>query len=245
MGPAAPGQTSWMRDMVQTGVTMEMIRNENIRRLSSVDKLLSVLTRGMADATTTPAATRPDPSLGVVDSLRLEGGPDESARRHAAGLMRVNHVGEVCAQALYEGHALTVRDPRLSTFFLAAADEERDHLSWTGQRLRELQARPSLLIPVWYTGSLFLGALAGVAGGRWALGFMAETERQVEAHLQGHLERLPANDSRSRAIVTQMKTDEARHADQAWSEGGAVMPAPVAAVMRFVSKIMTTVAYRI
>ena len=160
-------------------------------------------------------------------------------------ITNINHVGEVCAQALYEGHALTVRNEQLSTFFLAAADEEHDHLAWTAQRLRELQSRPSLLMPVWYVGSLSLGALAGLAGGRRALGFMAETERQVEAHLQGHLERLPDNDSRSRAIVMQMKDDEARHADQAWAEGASPMPMPVAALMRFASRIMTTVAYRV
>jgi ubiquinone biosynthesis monooxygenase Coq7 len=169
---------------------------------------------------------------------------DEASRRHVAGLMRVNHVGEVCAQALYEGHALTVRDDRLSSFFMAAAEEERDHLAWTRQRLRELSAPPSVLIPVWYLGSLSLGSLAGLAGGRWALGFMAETERQVEAHLQSHLERLPESDSRSRAIIEQMKKDETRHGEEALLQGGARIPKPIAGLMRFTSRIMTTVAYR-
>ena len=170
---------------------------------------------------------------------------DEASRRHAAGLMRVNHVGEVCAQALYEGHALTVGDDQLASFFLAAADEERDHLAWTHQRLQELQASPSMLIPLWYLGSISLGSLAGYAGPRWALGFMAETERQVEAHLDGHLERLPEADKRSRAIVEQMKADEARHGKEAMLKGGARIPAPIRGLMKFTSRIMTTVAYRI
>jgi len=214
------------------------------RRLSLLDRLLSVAGRALADATTSPAATRPIP----VPPLRAPGaepGMDEASRLHAAGLMRVNHVGEVCAQALYEGHALTVGDERLASFFMSAADEERDHLAWTGQRLRELQASPSVLIPVWYLGSLSIGALAGFAGPRWALGFMAETERQVEAHLQSHLDRLPEADSRSRAIVEQMKTDEARHGAEAMLQGGAKLPMPIPGMMRFTSSIMTTVAYRI
>lgn len=219
-------------------------RTNDIRRLSTFDKLLSVLARGAVDATTSVTALRPSSSPGAPDLSSVEEALDEPSRRHAAGLMRVNHVGEICAQALYEGHALTVRDERLSAFFRAAANEERDHLAWTGQRLRELGARPSVILPVWYLGSLAIGALAGRGGGRWALGFMAETERQVEAHLQGHLQRLPENDARSRAIVTRMKADEARHAEQARFEGGAPMPVPVVGAMQFVSKIMTTIAYR-
>lgn len=219
-------------------------RRERIRRLSPLDRLLAVATRALADATTNPAPTRacpvpPGARSATDDTL------DEASRLHAAGLMRVNHVGEVCAQALYEGHALTVRDEALSAFFLAAADEERDHLAWTRQRLRELDADPSLLNPVWYLGSLALGAAAGLAGGSRALGFMAETERQVEAHLQGHLQRLPVNDLRSRAIVEEMKADEARHGDQARTRGGAPMPLPVIGAMRLMSRLMTKVAYRI
>jgi ubiquinone biosynthesis monooxygenase Coq7 len=215
-----------------------------VRRLSAVDRLLAFATRAMADATTTPAPSRPTPvPRGVPASI--DETLDEEARRHAGALMRVNHVGEVCAQALYEGHALTVRDGRLSAFFLAAADEERDHLAWTRQRLRELDANPSLLNPLWYAGSLSLGALAGIAGGAKALGFMAETERQVEAHLQGHLQRLPEKDLRSRAIVEEMKADEARHGDEARSKGASPMPLPVIGAMRLMSKMMTTLAYRI
>jgi ubiquinone biosynthesis monooxygenase Coq7 len=217
---------------------------EGVRRLSTLDRLLAVTTRALADAASTPTPIRPTPVPRGIPAAADEA-LDEDARAHAGALMRVNHVGEVCAQALYEGHALTVRDNRLSAFFLAAADEERDHLAWTRQRLRELEANPSLLNPLWYVGSLSLGALAGLAGGSKALGFMAETERQVEAHLQGHLQRLPENDLRSRAIVEEMKADEARHADEARSKGASPMPLPVIGAMRLMSKVMTTLAYRI
>jgi 3-demethoxyubiquinol 3-hydroxylase len=223
---------------------MQNYERESLRRLSPFDRLLAIAARGLADATTTPAPTRPMPVPRGVPAAADEV-LDEGARLHAGGLMRVNHVGEICAQALYEGHALTVRDDRLSSFFLAAADEERDHLAWTRQRLRELDANPSLLNPVWYLGSLSMGALAGLAGGPRALGFMAETERQVEAHLQGHLQRLPENDLRSRAIVEEMKADEARHADEARSKGATPMSWPVVGAMRLMSKVMTTLAYRI
>lgn len=223
---------------------MNNYESESIRRLSPFDRLLAVATRGLADATTTPAPIRPMPVPRGVPAA-ADDALDDDARRHAGGLMRVNHVGEICAQALYEGHALTVRDDRLSAFFLAAADEERDHLAWTRQRLRELDATPSLLNPVWYVGSLSMGALAGLAGGPKALGFMAETERQVEAHLQGHLKRLPENDLRSRAIVEEMKADEARHADEARSKGGSPLSWPMVGAMRLMSKVMTTLAYRI
>jgi 3-demethoxyubiquinol 3-hydroxylase len=223
---------------------MNNYERESLRRLSLFDRLLAIAARGLADATTTSAPTRPMPVPRGVPAAADEV-LDEGARLHAGGLMRVNHVGEICAQALYEGHALTVRDDRLSSFFLAAADEERDHLAWTRQRLRELDANPSLLNPVWYLGSLSMGALAGLAGGPRALGFMAETERQVEAHLQGHLQRLPENDLRSRAIVEEMKADEARHADEARSKGATPMSWPVVGAMRLMSKVMTTLAYRI
>jgi ubiquinone biosynthesis monooxygenase Coq7 len=219
-------------------------RPDTVRRLSFVDRLLAIASRGLADATTAPTAIRPNPA-GPERGAGSEDAMNEGLREHAAGLMRVNHVGEVCAQALYEGHALTVRDPRLAAYFLAAADEERDHLAWTRLRLNELQSRPSLLNPVWYLGSLSLGSLAGLAGGRWALGFMAETERQVEAHLASHLDRLPVEDIRSRAIVEQMKADEGRHADEAYARGGARMPPPIPGLMRLMSKVMTTVAYRL
>ncbi|MEY4563321.1 MAG: hypothetical protein RLZZ618_2598 [Pseudomonadota bacterium] len=159
--------------------------------------------------------------------------------------MRVNHVGEVCAQALYNAQALTTRDPDLQAHFHEAAREETDHLAWTSQRLRELNARPSLLNPLWYAGSFGIGLLAGWAGRKASLSFVVETERQVERHLESHLQRLPADDLASRAIITQMKADEARHADQAESSGGARLPLPLQWAMTFASKIMTTTAHRI
>lgn len=225
---------------------------DDIRRTSRFDRLIAGAARLMAEAAGPPAARRPNPADAVVDQPAPGAGTapgadllDDDERRLAAGLMRVNHVGEVCAQALYEGHALTVRDARLAAFFRAAAAEERDHLAWTAQRLRELQARPSLLMPFWYAGSLSIGAAAGLAGGPRALGFMAETERQVEAHLDGHLDRLPRADTRSRAIVEQMKADEARHGQQAREAGAETLPRPLVLGMRLAGRLMTTVAERL
>jgi ubiquinone biosynthesis monooxygenase Coq7 len=159
--------------------------------------------------------------------------------------MRVNHVGEVCAQALYQAQALTARSPQLRDQMLAAAREETDHLAWTQERLRELKDRPSLLNPLWYAGSFAIGLVAGRLGDAASLGFVVETERQVEAHLASHLERLPAQDLASRAIVAQMKQDEARHADDALAAGAAPVPAPVKALMRAAARVMTSVAHRV
>jgi 3-demethoxyubiquinol 3-hydroxylase len=166
-------------------------------------------------------------------------------RRHAAALMRVNHVGEVCAQALYTAQALATRNPELRQHFQKAAAEETDHLAWTADRLTELDARPSLLNPLWYAGSFGLGLVAGRFGDRVSLGFVVETERQVEAHLQSHLDRLPSADHASRAIVVQMKEDEAAHAAQALQAGAAELPAPAKALMRAAAKVMTTTAHYI
>jgi ubiquinone biosynthesis monooxygenase Coq7 len=166
-----------------------------------------------------------------------------SERRHAAALMRVNHVGEVCAQALYTAQAVTTRDPALRKRFEAAAREETDHLAWTRTRLDELGDRPSRLNALWYAGAFGLGLVAGRFGDRVSLGFVVETERQVEAHLQSHLDRLPAGDHASRAIVAQMKTDEAAHAAQALQAGAAELPAPAKALMRAAAKVMTATAY--
>lgn len=166
-------------------------------------------------------------------------------QRHAAGLMRVNHVGEVCAQALYRGQALAgVRD-ETRALLREAAHEEVDHLVWCSQRLKELSSRPSLLNPIWYLGSFTLGALASRAGERYNLGFMAETERQVEAHLAQHLKTLPAHDERSRQVVVQMRDDEIRHRKTAQQHGAVSLPSPIPAIMTFVSKVMTKSAYRI
>jgi ubiquinone biosynthesis monooxygenase Coq7 len=157
----------------------------------------------------------------------------------------VNHAGEICAQALYAGQAATARDPSVREAMQQAADEEIDHLAWCESRLDELRSKPSLLNPLWYAGSFAIGAVAGLAGDRWSLGFVRETEIQVEAHLQEHLERLPPEDARSQAILDQMKTDEAQHARMAENAGAAVLPAPVRAAMAFTAGIMKSLAYRI
>jgi len=159
--------------------------------------------------------------------------------------MRVNHAGEVCAQALYQGQALTAKQESTRIQMEQAAREENDHLVWCRQRIRELGGHTSLLNPVWYTGSLALGAASGVIGDKWSLGFLAETEHQVVKHLDGHLQRLPANDNRSRAILEQMKEDEAKHKATALSAGGAVLPAAISKLMTLASRIMTFTAYRI
>ena len=164
-------------------------------------------------------------------------------KRHAGALMRVNHVGEVCAQALYQGQALTCEAPGIREALAKAANEETEHLAWTERRINELGARKSVLNPLWYIGSLSLGALAGKLGAPWSLGFLSETERQVEAHLDHHLAQLPWQDERSRAIVEQMKIDEAGHADMAVRLGARELPAPLKAAMRVTAKIMTGTAY--
>jgi ubiquinone biosynthesis monooxygenase Coq7 len=168
---------------------------------------------------------------------------DVDAARLSGSLMRVNHVGEVCAQALYSAQLLATQDPVLRASFQQAAREETDHLAWTHQRLRELNARPSLLNPLWYAGSFGIGCLAGRLGDRVSLGFVVETEAQVEQHLASHLERLPTNDLASRAIVQQMKEDEAQHGAQAQQAGAARLPAPVRWAMRAAAKVMTTTAH--
>jgi ubiquinone biosynthesis monooxygenase Coq7 len=185
-------------------------------------------------------AHRRSPAEGIAESPM-----DDAERAHAAALMRVNHVGEVCAQALYQGQALTARDPANRAALEQAAREEQDHLAWSARRIEDLRDRPSLLNPLWYAGALALGAAAGALGDRWSLGFLAETERQVEAHLAGHLERLPPSDARTRAVVEQMRADEAQHRDTAIALGAAELPSPVALAMRAMAKVMTTVAYRV
>ena len=166
-------------------------------------------------------------------------------RTHSAGLMRVNHVGEVCAQALYQSQKLIARDEKTRDLLDRAAKEEMDHMAWCEERLKELDSRPSLLNPVWYFGAFGIGLLAGIAGDRWSLGFVAETEKQVERHLDQHLERLPENDSRSRNIVMQMRQDEIEHGSSALEAGGQELPVPVKTLMSGISKIMTTTAYKI
>ena len=182
----------------------------------------------------------------AVPGANLEESPLTPAeRRHAAGLMRVNHTGEVCAQALYAAQAVLAREPRVRREFAEAAREEEEHLAWTQQRLDELGDRPSLLNPLWYAGSFAIGLAAGIAGDRSNLGFVVETERQVEEHLTSHMERLPAGDAKSRAIVEKMRDDEARHGAAARAAGAAELPFPVKGLMRAAADVMRLIAYRV
>jgi len=210
------------------------------RSVSPIDSLLTAADSALRTLSGANHASRPYPSAPGGDK------PLDSAERRLAGaLMRVNHVGEVCAQALYSAQSLSTRDPRLQRQFEEAAKEETDHLAWTQRRLHELGARPSLLNPLWYAGAFGIGLLAGRAGDRVSLGFVVETERQVEQHLEEHLTRLPTHDTASRAVVRQMKSDEARHAAMAQDAGAATLPAPVRWVMRRVAQVMTYTAHRI
>jgi ubiquinone biosynthesis monooxygenase Coq7 len=205
-----------------------------------MDRLIAEFDRALRAVVGVASASRPSPA-----EDKPEAELDARARSHAAALMRVNHVGEVCAQALYQGQALTARNARIKAALEQAAREEQDHLAWSADRIRELGGRTSLLNPVWYAGSFSIGALAGLLGDRWNVAFLAETERQVEDHLTGHLEALPTNDERTRAVVSAMRADEAKHGATARGLGGEDLPTPVKAAMRFASKIMTTIAYRV
>jgi ubiquinone biosynthesis monooxygenase Coq7 len=198
-----------------------------------------------ADAALRTLFARPHAARAMPTPVQAPGEMTDPERREAGALMRVNHVGEVCAQALYTAQATVARDPALHAQFIEASHEETDHLAWTRQRLEDLGARASLLNPLWYAGAFGLGLVAGRLGDPWSLGFVAETERQVEAHLDSHLDRLPPADTASRAVVEQMKTDEARHAAQAVDAGAAELPSPAKALMRVASRVMTTLAHRI
>ncbi len=204
--------------------------------IAELDVALRVLGGGVA-------SSRPNPAGPQTAASDVE--LDAAAKSHAAGLMRVNHVGEVCAQALYRGQAAAAPNQESAAFFLEAAAEEVDHLAWCTQRLRELDSRPSILNPLWYAGSFALGMLASRAGSAQSLGFMAETERQVEAHLEGHLTQLPAADQRSRAIVEKMKLDEIKHRVSAEHQGAQELPGPMRTAMRLMAKVMTGTAYKI
>lgn len=203
------------------------------RLLIAVDRGLRTLFAAHHPQRAEPAAAEPEPEL------------NEAQKKLAASLMRVNHTGEVCAQALYEGQMLTARDPEVKRVLARAADEETDHLAWTESRIRALGGRTSYLNPLFYAGSFALGAAAGLIGDRWNLGFLAETERQVESHLTGHLDRLPNEDSKSKAVVEQMRADEAQHARSAIDHGGAELPQPIKQVMGFASKVMTETTFHI
>lgn len=210
------------------------------RQLTSFDRVLGEAQRALDTVFGTQPAQRANPAAPVAEVVL-----DEAERRHAAGLMRVNHVGEVCAQALYVGQAAVATDAATRAHLLAAAQEETDHLAWCATRLRELDSRPSLLNPLWYAGSYAIGVAAGLRGDGYNLGFVAETEHQVEAHLASHLDRLPPADLKSRAILEAMKADEARHAHEAEHAGARLLPFPIPLAMRAASAVMKAVAYRV
>jgi len=209
-----------------------------MRATKPLERGLAAIDRALRTVAATPSAHRTGPRAETADVLT----PEE--RREAGALMRVNHVGEICAQALYDAQALSARLPETRELFRAAAEEEGDHLAWTRQRIDELGSRPSLLNPLWYGGAFAIGWAAARAGDRVSLGFMAETERQVERHLERHLARLPANDAQSRAIVSQMKDEEAHHARNATALGGAELPRPVRWAMTLAARVMTATAHR-
>ena len=207
--------------------------------MSKLDQLIIALDGGLRTVFASPHAARTYPATVPEASL------SEHERTHAAALMRVNHVGEVCAQALYSGQSLTTQNEAVRAELRHAAAEETDHLAWCEQRLNELGGRKSLLNPLWYGGAFTMGLVAGALGDKWNLGFLAETERQVEAHLDGHLQQLPETDARSRAVVAQMKADEAQHAQTAENHGAAALPLPVKRAMRFAANVMRSTARRI
>jgi len=211
-----------------------------VPRLTLIDGLIREFDRALRTVAAANVAARPNPAAACPESVTLP-----EARRHAAGLMRVNHAGEIAAQALYHGQALTARNPKVRAALLEAARDETDHLAWCEQRVRELGSRTSLLAPVWYAGSFAIGALAGLAGDRNSLGFVAETEKQVIEHLESHLHELPPDDERSRRIVAQMQADEARHGAEARDAGGRDLPGPVRNLMRRTARVMTRAAYRV
>jgi 3-demethoxyubiquinol 3-hydroxylase len=215
-----------------------------------LDQLISAADRALRALLAPPAAGRPVPPTPLSPDKGRNGTRDDSAlsvddRRESAALMRVNHAGEVAAQALYHAQALFARNPQVREFMLQAAREETDHLAWCETRLKELGARPSVLNPLWYAGSFGIGALAALIGDKASLGFVAETERQVEGHLKSHLDLLPAEDTRSRAIVEAMCHDEAGHGQQALNAGAPSLPGPVRELMRRTARVMTHTAYRL
>ncbi len=206
--------------------------------LPSLDQLIAAFDKGLRTVFAPAQSLRQTPGRDLAEAAMTE-----EQRRLSASLMRVNHTGEICAQALYQGQALTARNERARVALEQAAREETEHLAWTEHRIEELGGRKSLLNPVFYAGSFAIGAAAGLIGDRWNLGFLAETERQVVTHLQGHLARLPESDRKSRAIVEAMKEDEARHATTAIEQGAAELPRPARDAMRVSSSVMTGTAY--
>lgn len=211
------------------------------RHLTPMDRIVAGLDQALRTLNSEPTrAARPNPADGIAESDL-----SDAEKAHAAGLMRVNHAGEIAAQGLYQGHAAVARDPDVEEQMKQAANEELDHLAWCEQRLTELGSEPSALRPFWYAGSFAIGAASGVLGDKWSLGFIEETERQVSEHLTGHLDGLPENDARSRAIVAQMRDEEEIHGQNAHAAGAAPLPTPVRGLMKGVAQIMKTLAYRI
>lgn len=204
----------------------------------NLDALILAVDNGLRTVFAPAQSARAMPGKALVDTPLTE-----IEKKHAASLMRINHVGEVCAQALYQGQSMTARNPVAKAALAEAAREETEHLAWCEARINALGGRKSLLNPVWYASSLAVGMAAGALGDKWNLGFLAETERQVGAHLAAHLTELPAADAKSRAVVEQMQQDEARHADTATAHGGAALPTPIKGVMQLMSKVMTKTAY--
>ena len=225
---------------MKAGIDKKEIPNlNNDRHFSLADRLVSEFDTGLRTLFGKPEITeRENPANKIAESEL-----SEEQQRHAAGLMRVNHAGEVCAQALYQGQALTARDPEVARQMHRSALEENDHLDWCASRCKELGTHTSVLGPFWYVGSLTIGAIAGVAGDKWSLGFVAETEHQVVRHLDSHLAQIPEKDKKTRAILEQMKEDESHHATVALHAGGAELPMPVKTFMGLTSKIMTKAAY--
>jgi len=215
-----------------------MVRKE----YSSLDRLIMGLDQALETVFGKPRVTeRTNPAADVLD----DSGMSTKERRHVARLMRINHTGEVCAQALYQGQALTAHDPLVRKSMERSAQEENDHLDWCETRIHELGGRTSLLNPLWYAGSFLIGATAGVVGDKWSLGFVAETEHQVESHLDEHLAQVPEDDQRTRRILEQMKADELSHADKAIAQGAVTLPTPIRQAMKLLSKVMTTTVYRL
>lgn len=213
-----------------------------MRQFSKLDQLIIELQHGLKTChVQPPRQARGYPASDIEDGAEL----DDNDRAHAAGLMRVNNAGEVSAQGLYRGQALTARNQSVNQSMIEAAEEENEHLNWCQERLQELGHRRSLLDGFWYLGSFTIGALAGAAGDKWSLGFVKETEQQVCEHLDKHLDALPEHDQRSRSIITVMREDEARHASEASAAGAAELPLPAKGLMRLVARLMTTTAYRI
>ena len=209
--------------------------------MSPIDRLIQEFDTALRSVVGGAHAHRPTPGSDFGGNSGL----DAVECKHAAGLMRVNHVGEVCAQALYQSQKLVARNPEIQEMLDHSGQEEMDHLAWCETRLQELGSHTSYLNPLWYVGSFAIGLAAGLAGDRWSLGFVAETEKQVENHLESHLEKLPKEDQRSRAIVDQMRIDEIAHGQAAKNAGGANLPEPIQKIMQAMSKVMTTTAYKI